>query len=84
MLVESLAAQSLLAFFITILIIVVSAPVAIRLGLTDTPNARKRHVGEIPVIGGIAIFLTLALVGTFWGDSNQSLITVNGNDACVA
>ena len=78
---ESLAAQSLLAFFITILIIVVSAPAANRLGLTDTPSARKLHVGEIPVIGGIAIFLTLALVGIFWGDSNQSLITVNGNDA---
>ena len=78
---ESLAAQSLAAFFITLLLIVTGAPLASRVGLTDAPSGRKRHLGDIPVIGGIAIFLTLALVGAFWGDSNQSLITVNGADA---
>ena len=33
------------------------------------------------MIGGIAIFVALALVGSLWGDANQSPITVNGNDA---
>ena len=78
---ESLAVQSLTAFFITLAAILAGAPIARRWGLTDTPNARKRHKGEIPIIGGIAIFISLALTGVFWGDSNQSLITVNGNDA---
>ena len=35
-----------------------------RLGLVDTPNDRKKHVGSIPLVGGIAIFagVTVALV----------------------
>ena len=78
---ESLAVQSLAAFFITLAVIVAGSPLARRLSLVDSPNTRKRHQGEIPLIGGIAIFFALALVGMFWGDSNQTLITVNGNDA---
>ena len=78
---ESLAVQSLAAFFMTLAAIVAGAPAARRWGLTDSPNVRKRHQGEIPMIGGIAIFVALALTGFFWGDTNQSLITVNGNDA---
>ncbi|MGQ7848586.1 MraY family glycosyltransferase [Granulosicoccus sp. 3-233] len=34
---------------------------AIEHGLTDKPDSRKRHVGEVPLVGGIAIFLTLAV-----------------------
>ena len=78
---ESLAVQSLAAFFITLAAIVAGAPIARRWGLTDAPNTRKRHQGEIPIIGGVAIFVSLALTGFFWGDTNQSLITVNGTDA---
>lgn len=78
---ESLAVQSLAAFFITLAVILIGSPLARRIGLVDSPSARKRHHGEIPMIGGIAIFVALALVGSFWGDSNQSPITVNGNDA---
>ncbi|MGL4564071.1 MAG: hypothetical protein ACRCVD_02150, partial [Halioglobus sp.] len=32
-----------------------------RLGLTDRPDARKHHAGIVPLTGGIAIFLALAL-----------------------
>ena len=78
---ESLAVQSLAAFFVTLAVIVAGSPLALRLGLVDSPNSRKRHRGEIPVIGGIAIFVALSLVGSFWGESNQTIITVNGNDA---
>ena len=78
---ESLAVQSLAAFFITLTVILIGSPLARRIGLIDSPSARKRHHGEIPMIGGIAIFVALALVGSLWGDSNQSPITVNGNDA---
>ena len=37
-------------------------PLAIKVGLVDKPNSRKRHDGHVPVIGGIAIF-----VGMFAG-----------------
>ena len=37
--------------------------VAPKLGLTDKPSGRKHHEGDIPVVGGIAIFLTIALSG---------------------
>ncbi len=32
-----------------------------RLGLTDRPDARKTHGDAVPLTGGIAIFLALAL-----------------------
>lgn len=30
---------------------------ALQINLTDKPNARKKHKGEIPVVGGIGVFL---------------------------
>ncbi len=38
-----------------------SASAGHRLGLTDRPDARKTHGDVVPLTGGIAIFLTLAL-----------------------
>lgn len=38
-----------------------SASAGHRLGLTDRPDARKHHAGIVPLTGGIAIFLALAL-----------------------
>jgi len=73
--------QSLTAFFATLVAIVVLAKIAPTLKLTDKPSARKRHKGEIPIVGGIAIFAALAVAGSLWGDAYQTLITVNGNDA---
>ncbi|TDJ44075.1 MAG: undecaprenyl/decaprenyl-phosphate alpha-N-acetylglucosaminyl 1-phosphate transferase [Gammaproteobacteria bacterium] len=48
---------ALIAFLATIILIVLLRPVAILIGLTDKPNARKQHVGSIPLIGGIAIYM---------------------------
>ena len=39
----------------------VTAGIGYRLGLADTPDARKTHSGVVPLTGGIAIFLTIAL-----------------------
>jgi len=54
----------LIAFLSTIAFIVLLRPVAIRLGLTDKPDERKSHSGQVPLIGGISIFL--ALIVTFF------------------
>lgn len=73
--------QSVTSFVVTLAVIVVLARLAPALGLTDKPSDRKRHQGEVPLVGGLAIFLALVLGAAFWGDDNQTMITVNGNDA---
>ena len=73
--------QSLAAFFATLIGVVLLSKIAPALGLTDKPSIRKRHQGEVPIVGGIAIFIALTIAGSLWGDAHQTLITVNGNDA---
>lgn len=50
----------ILAFAITATVVHVFRGPAIRLGLVDIPGGRKDHVGEVPLIGGVAIFLGFA------------------------
>lgn len=38
-------------------------PIAVTAGLVDKPNARKRHKGEVPLVGGVGVFLSLVVVG---------------------
>lgn len=47
----------LIAFAATILSIFMLKPIALRTGLVDTPGGRKKHQGEIPLIGGLAMVL---------------------------
>ena len=42
----------------------IMAGIGTRVGLVDKPDARKQHLGEVPLTGGIAVFATL-LFGTF-------------------
>jgi len=49
-------AGALLAFITTAILIVFLRPLAIWVGLVDVPSGRKSHSGNIPLIGGIAIF----------------------------
>jgi len=37
-------------------------PLALRLRITDKPGGRKQHIGEIPLVGGMAMFIGI-LVG---------------------
>lgn len=55
------------AFLVTAAMMFVLRPLAEATGLVDTPNARKRHTGDVPVVGGVAIFLGVffsAMVGS--------------------
>lgn len=45
------------AFLLTAALALLLRPLAFALGLVDKPSGRKTHAGEIPLIGGIAIFL---------------------------
>lgn len=38
-------------------------PIAVTAGLVDKPDARKRHKGEVPLVGGVGVFLSLVVVG---------------------
>ena len=50
-----------LAFFTTTALILSFRPIAKSLGLVDVPNERKVHEGEIPLVGGIAIFVAVVV-----------------------
>lgn len=45
------------AFLVTSVCIFLLRPLSLRLNLVDTPNHRKRHAGQVPLIGGVAMFL---------------------------
>jgi len=47
----------ILAFFATILLILIFRKPAERLRLVDRPGGRKNHDGSVPIIGGMAMFV---------------------------
>lgn len=51
--------STLTAFLVTTFSIMLIRPLALRLNLVDVPGGRKHHKGEIPLVGGIAMFLGL-------------------------
>jgi UDP-GlcNAc:undecaprenyl-phosphate GlcNAc-1-phosphate transferase len=50
-----------LAFLLVMAITHLLSPVAQRIGLIDSPGGRKTHTGQIPLIGGIAMFLAFTV-----------------------
>lgn len=52
-------------FILALMLVVIARRAALAVGLVDKPNARKRHQGHVPLVGGIAIYLIMTLV-TFW------------------
>src|SRR5450755_1595845 len=46
-----------LAFAVTVALTLTLRPLALRIHFTDRPGGRKRHLGEIPLVGGIAMFI---------------------------
>lgn len=45
-----------IATLVTVLLILSLQPLALAIGLVDRPGGRKKHVGDVPVTGGIAMF----------------------------
>ena len=58
-----------IAFCLTIVLIIFLKRPAIKLGLVDTPVGRKNHVGTPPLIGGLAIFIAFMLAALSSGQS---------------
>lgn len=47
--------EMLLSFMLSAITITILKPVALKIGLIDTPDSRKKHSHPVPLIGGIAI-----------------------------
>ena len=52
-----LSLSTALAFAVTVVLTLTLRPLALRLRITDRPGGRKQHIGEIPLVGGIAMFI---------------------------
>jgi UDP-GlcNAc:undecaprenyl-phosphate GlcNAc-1-phosphate transferase len=48
-----------LSFCITFFCVILLRPLSLRLSLIDTPDIRKKHQGNIPLIGGLAMLIGL-------------------------
>lgn len=48
------------ALSVTCVVILALRPIAQGIGLTDRPGGRKIHSGEVPLIGGLAMFVAIA------------------------
>ena len=58
---------TLLTLSVTVIFVEVARRLAPSVGLIDSPNERKVHEGDIPLVGGIAIFAGILLVLAFTG-----------------
>ncbi|NMP14791.1 UDP-N-acetylglucosamine--undecaprenyl-phosphate N-acetylglucosaminephosphotransferase [Thalassotalea sp. Y01] len=64
---------ALTAFLCAFIVIKAMKPIAIEFGLVDTPSARKTHRGNVPLIGGISIFLAVLFATVIWLPNTQEL-----------
>jgi len=54
-------ASALATFLVTVLAIVALRPVALAVELVDRPGGRKTHTGNVPIVGGLAMFLGIVV-----------------------
>lgn len=52
----------LFVFLVSFISLFIFRKVAQRIGLVDKPNERKHHTGQIPLVGGVSVFMTMMLV----------------------
>ena len=60
--------QLIFTFFFSLISLFVFRKVAKEIGLVDKPNLRKHHEGTVPLVGGIAVFCTIAQFISFQPD----------------
>ena len=74
----------LVAFTVVIIAMPVFIRLAPRLGLVDLPDDRKHHHGNVPLVGGLAIFLGLVITLGLRHSSDQGLLVLLGSGALLA
>lgn len=64
---HSMAATLPLAFVVAVLAIAALRAAAPHLRLLDAPDARKNHVGIVPLVGGLGVFVSVAVTSQLTG-----------------
>ncbi|KGE03836.1 undecaprenyl-phosphate alpha-N-acetylglucosaminyl 1-phosphate transferase [Pseudohaliea rubra] len=75
--------QLLVAFGVTLALLRLFASIAPRLSIVDPPNHRKLHQGEVPLVGGLAVFGALLLGALLWGDTEGNSLSGYGKPLAV-
>ena len=73
---QPLLAAIVISFVVTVAFLVALRPLAISVGLVDRPGGRKRHVGNVPIIGGIAMFIGIIAGLVVFGVANNVTISL--------
>lgn len=60
-------------FAVSFISIRLSKPIAIKAGLVDVPSKRKVHVGSIPLVGGISIYIGALTASMIFIEQSQAL-----------
>lgn len=58
---SSLLFGSIASFLVCLIAVLALRPVAVAIDLVDKPGGRKTHHGDVPIVGGIAMFIGLAV-----------------------
>ncbi|MGI2030027.1 hypothetical protein [Endozoicomonas acroporae] len=64
---ENTLLRFLAVFLLAVVIIKLWKPIATRCHLVDKPDARKQHIGAVPLVGGIAVYTVVLLVNLLLG-----------------
>jgi UDP-GlcNAc:undecaprenyl-phosphate GlcNAc-1-phosphate transferase len=59
--VTSIAFITIVSFLVSFLCVLTFRPLAIGFGLVDRPSSRKQHAGNVPLVGGLAIYTAIFL-----------------------
>lgn len=72
----SLLTSGIIAVLGTSAAIAMLRPLSHRLNLVDLPNQRKQHKGEIPLVGGISVFIGILISSLFTLPQSPVLLTI--------
>lgn len=63
----------LISFILSLMIVYITKKIAIKTNFVDKPNERKMHKQPKPLLGGVAIYLTILIMTSFYGHFHFSL-----------
>ena len=78
-----LVVDCLVAACTSALAIVVLRRFAVSLGLVDHPDQRKQHIGDVPLVGGLAIFMGVAAGAAGHGQFQEFEMVLLGTAAVL-
>ncbi|WP_153914045.1 UDP-N-acetylglucosamine--undecaprenyl-phosphate N-acetylglucosaminephosphotransferase [Shewanella sp. TC10] len=61
------------SFLISFVTIRLTKPIAVKAGLVDIPDCRKQHIGAIPLVGGIGIYISILTASVVFIEQSQEL-----------